>query len=224
MDRGVLLRGKYLLESWEDLEEQDLIDWISDYYPVAFDNLRGGFTAFPEHHESLNDIIEPEPRPTAEYQDSDLSFSVAFHVSTDRALELYYGVRAADAYLRGKRFHLKSEKSQDWAIRIKQARTTVAEWHKRINLTPQLHCDSPEHKQWMNAINNIQVSRHIRLRLTVLLKRLAGEKISVILADNELKSRNINRDICDAEERDIAAMRKICPDLPDLPKYIKQNG
>lgn len=75
-------------------------------------------------------------------------------------------------------------------------------------------CTSDAIGKWVQALPTATIRPASKMRLTILLKRLAGEKVAVL--EREYPSRNIGRDIRDAKRLDVPKMRQLTPDLPDL--------
>lgn len=68
--------------------------------------------------------------------------------------------------------------------------------------------------EWGRVISSAALRPAARKRLEILLKRLAGEKVSVLEA--EYPGRNINRDLRDAKAKDVPALMQTFPTLPPL--------
>lgn len=68
--------------------------------------------------------------------------------------------------------------------------------------------------KWKEALSKATIRPPARKRLTILLKRLAGEKVAALA--HEYTTRNIGRDVRKAKTEDVPKMRQLTPDLPDL--------
>lgn len=68
--------------------------------------------------------------------------------------------------------------------------------------------------EWNKVISSASLKPAVRKRLIILMKRIAGEKVSVLEA--EYPGRNINRDLRDARARDVPALMLAFPTLPPL--------
>lgn len=68
--------------------------------------------------------------------------------------------------------------------------------------------------EWKNAIASSSLKPAPKKRITILVMRLAGEKVASILLT--YPTRNIERDIRDAKEKDVPLLRNEFPNLPDI--------
>lgn len=94
---------------------------------------------------------------------------------------------------------------------LKLGKTKKGKWGTAGILT-----DDTDHvlEQWRQALANADIKPLWRVRLEIMLKRKAGEKVAVL--EVEYSRSNIPRDVRNAKKHDVPILKKQFPNLPDL--------
>lgn len=186
MDRELLIRGIFLIESWEDLNATHLYIWITEYFPVAFkETEKGSFGAYPIGLNCDGSILHIVPKPIDQVIDSEYTFTSGWDAATKKhevIQELYFSVIAANDYLLKKGFRLNDNRAHSWQTRVRQAERAAAHLNDELVRKNKIEADSEEFKQWINFINTIKTTKSIRLSLVILLDSLTGKSNAELIA------------------------------------------
>jgi hypothetical protein len=179
MDRRLLIKGRLLIESWEDLNSTHLYNFIKQHFPVAFKETEDDlFEAYPIGIVCNGRIIHIPPKPTNQAIDAEYTKIMGWDAATkDNEVfqELYFSVIAANDYLSNKGFRINESSVNNWNSRVSQAKRTATTLDDEYIIKHQLEIDSEEFRKWCNFINSIKTTKKIRLSLTIYLDSLTGK-------------------------------------------------
>lgn len=188
MDRSLLIRGKALLESWEDLSTRHLYNWLRQYFPVAFkETEKDLFEAYPIEIYCNGSIIHTPPKPTDQAIDAEYTRTFGWddaQKDNDVIPKLYFSVIAANEYLLKKGFRLNVHSEQIWSSRVSQAERTATSLDGVFAIEHRLKIDSEEFEKWNIFINSLKVTKRIRLSLAIFLDSLTGKSNTDLATDH----------------------------------------
>jgi hypothetical protein len=222
MDRWLLVKGKILLQSWEDLSLARLYSWIVSFFPVAFtENEHGEFGAYPTNIFCRGKIVQSEIGGASQVLNSDFIFTLGWDASIDNKYknnalinELYFSILPIDDHLREKGFRLNTQEEKIWTTRIKQAKQAALSLNDEYSADGRTNISLECYKLWLDYVDSISLRPTIRLSLMILLKSFCG--MSNAELQNEFSRASISRYKATAKSF-IANNFSLFSQLPRLP-------